>query len=197
MDMVNLSVIRQSFGNVVYTHKTHETSAESEDKKSTYIKITNVFLIALVLIIFIVQIFRPWEIFWSYMGAGLTILEIVFLIIQLFFPFSENFLKHKNTALCLLTVREEYIGLMADIVNKDLKTSEIRKQRDKLLNKLEVIYKFAPQTTRDSFEKTQRLLNPKGVVDGEDFTFSDSEIDRFLPSHLRISNIKKARKAKE
>jgi len=191
MDMVNLSVIRQSFGNVVYTHKTHEISAEGEHRKSLYIKITNIFLVALVLIAFIVQIFRSCEVFWSYMGAGLTISEIIFLIIQLSFPFSDNASKHKSTALCLLTIREEYIALMADIINKNLKINEIRKQRDKLLNKLEVVYKFAPQTTRASFEKAQKLLSSREVTIGEDFTFSDAEIDRFLPSPLKISNIKK------
>ena len=55
-----------------------------------------------------------------------------------------------------------------------------------------IIYNFAPQTTTAVFKESQLRLNPKGMVDGEDFTFTDEEIDRFLPEKLRISNDKES-----
>lgn len=190
MDMINLSVIRQSFGNVVYTHKIHEISAEAESKKSLIIKLANIGLVASVLIIIIFQISNPQHILWSYIGAGLTISEVIFLIIQLSFNFADKSSQHKKTALSLLNIREKYIGLMADIINDNLDVNEISKQRDELQNKLEIIYNFAPQTTTATFKKAQQRLNPKGAVEGEEFTFTDDEIDRFMPEKIRISNIK-------
>lgn len=190
MDMINLSVIRQSFGNVVYTHKIHEISAEAESRKSLIIKLSNIGLVAAILIIIIFQISNPKDILWSYIGVGLTISEVIFLIIQLSFNFADKSSQHKKTALSLLNIREKYIGLMADIINDNLDISEISKQRDGLQNKLEIIYNFAPQTTTAAFKEAQYRLNPKGTVEGEDFTFTDEEIDRFVPERIRISNIK-------
>ncbi len=190
MDMINLSVIRQSFGNVVYTHKIHEISAEAESKKGLIIKLANIGLVASVLIIIIFQISNPKDILWSYIGVGLTISEVIFLIIQLSFNFADKSSQHKKTALSLLNIREKYIGLMADIINDNLDVNEISKQRDGLQNKLGIIYNFAPQTTTAAFKEAQCRLNPKGTVEGEDFTFTDEEIDRFVPERIRISNIK-------
>ena len=190
MDIVNLSVIRQSFGNVVYTHKTHEISAETESRKSLKIKYANISLVALVLVFIIIQISKPNNILWSYIGAALTISEVTFLIIQLSFSFTDKAIQHKKTALSLLNMREKYIGLMADIINDNIEIKEIVKQRNDLQNKLEIIYNYAPQTTNVAFKESQLRLNPKGIVDGEDFTFTDEEIDRFLPEKLRISNDK-------
>lgn len=190
MDMANLSVIRQSFGNIVYTHKTHEISAEIESRKSLKIKYVNIGLVALVLVFIIIQISKPNNILWSYTGAAITISEVIFLILQLSFNFGDKAIQHKKTAISLLNMREKYIGLMADIITNNIDMKEISKQRDELQNKLEIIYNYAPQTTNAAFKGSQLRLNPKGMVEGEDFTLTDEEINRFLPENLRISNDK-------
>ena len=82
------------------------------------------------------------------------------------------------------------MGLMADIINDNLDRSQRYKQRDGLQNRLEIIYNFAPQTTTVTVKEAQCRLNPKGTVEGEDFTFTDEEIDMFMPETIRISNIK-------
>ena len=47
MDKVNLPVIRESFGRVAYSHKTHEKAAEIEDRNSKIVKWANIVLTAL------------------------------------------------------------------------------------------------------------------------------------------------------
>jgi len=47
MDKANLSAIRETFGKVVYTHKTHEKAAEICSSKNKCFKRINVFLLAL------------------------------------------------------------------------------------------------------------------------------------------------------
>ena len=38
MDITNLQTIRESFGRVVYSHKTHEKAAEIEENKNKKVK---------------------------------------------------------------------------------------------------------------------------------------------------------------
>lgn len=189
MDRKNSAVIRQSFGNVVYTQKIHEICAEKENRNNCYIKIANIALPGLILLALIIQILQKNNPLWIYIGVGLTIGEIIFFIVQLSFNFGDAALQHKKTALILLNIRDKYIGLIADIMNEIMGMDEIINQRNELLNNLNVIYNFAPQTTRKAYKKAQKRLNPRGIVEGEDFTFSDEEIDRFLPKELRISNL--------
>ncbi|KKK60445.1 hypothetical protein LCGC14_3024270, partial [marine sediment metagenome] len=49
--------------------------AEAESGKSLKIKLSNIGLVAAVLIIIIFQISNPKDILWSYIGVGLTISE--------------------------------------------------------------------------------------------------------------------------
>jgi len=65
--------------------------------------------------------------------------------------------------------------------------AEIKARRDALQMEYQVINDLAPQSGRKEYEKAQERLNKKGIVEGEDFTWSDAEIDRFLPETLRQS----------
>jgi hypothetical protein len=187
MDIKNLSIIRQNFGNVVYTQKIHEICAEKQKKNDTNLNIIQIVITSLVLITLILQFIlkKDWI---GFIGAGLTITEIILLITGLSFSYKEKALEHKKIALELLSIREKYICLMTDILNEYLETQKIVERRDEILKQLDIIYKFAPQTTTESFKTAQNRLNPKGQVDGEDFTFSEEEIDRFLPKQLKLKN---------
>ena len=52
--------------------------------------------------------------------------------------------------------------------------------RDKLLVELHTIYSRAPSTTYQAYKKAQKALRQL-----EDMTFSDEEIDAFLPNELK------------
>lgn len=99
-------------------------------------------------------------------------------------------LRHKKSALELIYIRERYISLMADIFNSVISPEEIRSGRDLLINECKKIYENSPETNHAAFKEIQKRLNPKGAVDGEEFTFTDDEIDRFLPEKLRLSSLK-------
>lgn len=194
MDLKNLSVIRQSFSNVVYTQRTHENSAEDQERKNTIVNILQIIFTSLILLTLILQFIfkKDWIIL---IGAVVTILEIILLIINVSFAYQKKALNHKKIALELLTIREKYIGLIADILNEHLENHEIVKKRDEILKQLEIIYKFAPQTTTKAYQIAQKRLNPKSVLEGEDFTTSDDEIDRFLPEELKSKNYKAKNKS--
>ena len=186
MDLKNLSIVRQVFANTVFTHKMQEVAAEFQHKKTIYVKITNIILVSIVLSLLFLQATYPQKIWLSYIGAGITIAEIIFLIIQLTFSFEQQRIIHKSSALKYMGLRDCYRSLIADIMNENITTETILSKRDLLQHEYQVISDLSPQTGNKEYTETQKRLNKRGAVQGEEFTWSDEEIDRFLPETLRL-----------
>ncbi len=90
--------------------------------------------------------------------------------------------KHKDAADKLWNVRESYFSLLADMDAVSFVPETIIKRRDELQNTLAAIYSAAPRTTGPAYAKAQTALQKH-----EDLTFSDEEIDAFLPKELKRS----------
>lgn len=185
MDIKNLSIVRQFFANTVFTHKTQEVAAEFQESNAFKVKIANLILTFMLFAIFILQFIFPCP-FAGILGTFLSALEFMFLIFQLSFKFEEKAGSHKNSALKYLNLRNSYTSLITDIMNGNISPKEVRSRRDGLLREYQILCDLAPQTGRPEYEETQKRLNKRGVIEGEDFTWSDEEIDRFLPKGLRI-----------
>ena len=56
----------------------------------------------------------------------------------------------------------------------------LQTQRDDLLEQLHAVYSGSPSTTFKAYKNAQEALKIR-----EDLTFSDAEIDAFLPAELR------------
>jgi hypothetical protein len=184
MDIKNLSIVRQSYANVVFNHKKQEIASEIQGKFVWWIKISNIILVFLVLIFIVFQLSFPESTIFSSLGLGISIAEIIFLIIQLTFNFEHKEILHKNSALKFMGLRDSYSLLIADIMN-GLDLEPIKQRRDDLKNQYQTICDLAPQTGDKEYKKTQNRLGTN-CVENEEFTWSDEEIDRFLPEELRI-----------
>ena len=57
---------------------------------------------------------------------------------------------------------------------------KLQDERDNLLEELHAVYSGAPSTTYQAYKSAQ-----KGLQQLEDMTFSDEEIDSFLPKELK------------
>jgi len=180
MDKVNLQVIRESFGRVAYSHKTHEKAAEIEGRNSKIMKWTNIVLTALTSGSLVSTIVTNQNAF-LYTSAFLSSLMLGFTLFQLNFSPAKRAEKHRYVANELWYIREKYINLMADIINGELSDELIISERNQLIKELKYIYKFAPQTNSKAYEKARKALKIN-----EEFTFSDEEIDRFLPYELKL-----------
>lgn len=186
MDTKNLSIIRQSFASTVFTHKVQEVAAENQEKNVLIIKIINIVLVSIVLILLLVQASNPQNLIFSYIGAGITVAEIIFLIIQLSFNFEQRVIMHKNSALKYMGLRDAYRTLITDVMNESVPANEIIARRDLLQREYQIISDLAPQTGSKEYTEAQKRLNKRGAVSGEEFTWSDEEIDWFLPEGLRL-----------
>lgn len=187
MDTKNLSIIRQSFANTVFTHKVQEVAAENKERKITLIKWANVILVGAVLVMLVLQSAYPSNSIFTYIGSGIAIAEVLFLVIQLSFGFEQQMIMHKNSALKYMQLRDKYRALIADIMNGREPHEALLSRRDLLQAEYQVISDLSPQTSMIEYEEAQRRLNKAGVVESEQFTWSDAEIDRFLPEDLRLN----------
>jgi hypothetical protein len=88
--------------------------------------------------------------------------------------------KHRDTASDIWPIRESYLSLLTDLIGGDQSISSIRERRDALQTSLAAIYKGAPHTDGKAYGDAQTALKTN-----EEYTFSDQEIDVFLPKALR------------
>jgi len=88
--------------------------------------------------------------------------------------------KHKQAANDLWSIREKYLSLLVDLAMKEKPLEALQQQRDELVEQLHTVYSGAPSTTFQAYKKAQEAL--KNL---EEMTFTDTEIDAFLPIELR------------
>jgi hypothetical protein len=88
--------------------------------------------------------------------------------------------KHKQAANDIWLLREKYLSLLTNLAMGDIPLATLREERDKLLLELHSIYAGSPSTSYKAYRKAQHALQRS-----EDMTFSDQEIDAFLPTELK------------
>ena len=189
MDIKNLSIVRQSFANTVFTHKVQEVAAENAGTFALGVKIANIGIVALALIMLLLQAANPSNLVFSYLGSGIAAGEIIFLIVQLTFNFEQVALAHKNSALKYMQLRDKYRGLIVDIMNEQVPQDTIADRRNSLQVEYQVISDLAPQTGTKEYAEAQKRLHAAGAPGEEHYTWSDVEIDQFLPQKLHLVSI--------
>ena len=175
-------MIRESFGRVVYSHKTYEKEFEIQGRYAGWLKVANVVILSIGstgLVSTLINDSHDLLIF----GSVFTFLGLALAIFQASFNPEEKAYKFKQTAHQLWQVREKYTCLIADIMNAKVPEGEIIKKRDQLLCDLDLIYKNALPTTSKAYGMASKALKKD-----EEFTFSDAEINKFLPKDLWLNH---------
>lgn len=116
-----------------------------------------------------------------YISAFLSTLTLAFIIFQISFNPEKKAEKHRQVAKELWYVRERYVNLMADVINQKISDETVISRRDGLIKELNMIYKFAPITSVKAYKKAQQALKIN-----EELTFSEEEIDQFVPDALKL-----------
>lgn len=84
------------------------------------------------------------------------------------------------------SLRDEYMSLIEEIMSGNVLESELRVKRDAMQKRYSSLGENAPPTNGDDYKKAQLGLGLKGS-DSEEFTWSDKEIDKFLPAAMRLN----------
>lgn len=173
--------LRECFGRVVYSHKTHEKCADILLSRLSTIKLWQIILSALTTGGFIAAMFGAGEI-----GAsGGVLVSTALLVLNAYtknYDLGELSQKHRQAGADLWVVREKYLSLITDLRMGEKPIEALQKERDDLLEQLHSVYSGAPSTTYQAYKKAQEALKQF-----EDMTFSDEEIDTFLPKELKKS----------
>jgi ElaB/YqjD/DUF883 family membrane-anchored ribosome-binding protein len=173
--------LREAYGRVVYTHKTQEKCADILLRNQSWIRIAQIGLSALTTVGFITAVLGT-----SKLAAVVGL--IVSAILLALNAYTKNYdpgeqaQKHRQTASDLWLVREKYQSLLVDLRMGEKPIEELQAQRDQRRDELHQIYRNAPSTNNGAYKRAQAALKLS-----EDMTFSDVEIDAFLPKELKHS----------
>jgi len=173
------SQIRECFGRVVYSHKTQEKCADIVLTLHKRLKLFLIIISAFVTTSLLIKLFGDQE--WALM-VGVILSTILFGLNTYMkdYDLGEIAQKHTNAANELWDIRETYLSLLTDIKANQLSINQIINQRDELQKRLFNIYSGSPRTNFKAYKKASQALKVN-----EELTFSDKEIDAFLPKELR------------
>lgn len=171
--------LRECYGRVAYSHKTHEKCADILLSRLRRIQIAQIVLSAL----------TTGGLISALAGAGQVAVLVGLLVsttLLVLNAYAKNYdlgelaQKHRQAASSLWLIREKYLSLLTDLAMRERPIETLQQERDDLLSDLHSVYTGAPSTTFSAYKKAQTALQRS-----EDLTFSDAEIDALLPSALR------------
>lgn len=182
-DQILLAQIREAFGRVVYSHKTHEKQADLCFRKHRLQQATLVVFTAVSTGAFMASLLgyivsaEAASIVTSFIALVVTALTLA----TKSFKFDQESVAHRDIASRLWDVRESYLSLIADLMSDATSAADARVRRDDLQETTRAAYADAPRTTAKAFGQAS-----SGLKDNEEMTFSSREIDLFLPEALRL-----------
>ena len=171
--------VRECYGRVVYSHKTHEKCADLLLGRLRTVKLSQIVLSSLTTAGFIGAIFGAGSV-----GAAVgVVVSTALLVLNAYtknYDLGEVAQKHRQAAADLWFIREKYLSLITDLRVGKVSHETIVNRRDTLLEGLHGVYSGAPSTTHQAYQKAQDALQRY-----DEMTFSDAEIDTLLPRALR------------
>lgn len=171
--------LRECYGRAVYSHKTHEKCADILLTRLGRIKLLQIVLSAITTGSFLTTI----------VGSGKeaavigVVVSTALLVLNAYaknYDLGELAQKHKQAANDIWLIREQYLSLLTDLAANSKSNEDVRAERDRLVVALHAVYAGSPSTTYAAYRRAQESLKHN-----EEMTFSDEEIDAFLPKQLR------------
>lgn len=175
----NLRVqIKEAYGKVVYTYTTHLKCARQLRAFSSAIKWL-IIIFSAISTCGLIGVILDW--YPKAMAITSVIITTLTLILGTYSK-SANLDgmvgEHLTFATQLWSIRERYVSLLTDI--DTLEDAQIVEKRDELQQETGLLYKNEPLTTSYAYKQAQKALKE----DEEQF-FTDEELNKMLPNHLR------------
>lgn len=171
--------IREIYGRIVYSHKTHEACADALLSAHNRIKVWQIILSAITTAGFIGVIFLDERIV-AILGVTAATILLVLNAYTKDFDLGAVAQKHRESASDIWDIRERYLSLLTDMNETNATPEKTKERRDELQEELHVIYKSAPSTNSKAYKRAQKKLQIE-----DDLTFHTGEIDKFLPKALK------------
>jgi len=173
-----LATARELYGRAVYTHKTHEKEREIWGNRASRMNMVNVLLTGLTTLFAIISasLTPTWALIATAISAVAT---VVFVVWQGSFDPAGKENQQRTAAKELLWIREQLLLLIMDCHLTSVPIQQLQKCLETINRELTAVYKFAPNTSPEGYAAAEKSLK------SGHFTFSEDEIDGFLPTVLR------------
>jgi hypothetical protein len=173
-----LAMARELYGRAVYTHKTHEKERQIWSDKAGLMYWVNLGLVSATTVFAVISVaLQPrWVPILTALFASTT---TAFVVWQASFDPVGKENRHRTAAKELLCIREQLLLLIERCHIATEHVGHLQLSLESITRELAAIYKFAPDTTPKAYDLASAALK------GGEFTFSDAEIDGFLPARLR------------
>lgn len=178
-----LAQVREAFGRVVYSHKTHEKQADICFSRHRWQQGVLIALTAIGSRTFLAAVvgLLGSAVLTSLATSSIALLVSWMSLGTKTFKFEEESDAHRSIASRLWDVRESYISLIAELMSGTVSDAEARERRNELQQITRDAYAEAPRTSTMAFKRAS-----EGLQRNEEMTFTSREIDLFLPEALRL-----------
>lgn len=186
-----LSNVRFYFAQSVFMNSCHYKAYYRLEKRKLLISRIVSFFSIVTIVLLILQVIGLENSYKSlinivaFIGLVLTGSSLVFELINKE-DLSILMYQHRNTAEKYKILRDHYMTLISDIMSNSGDKSTLKEKRDRLLEKYSEIGESSPVTDYKDYIAAQKALGLKGKSD-EEFTWSNKEIDKFLPKELKLN----------
>jgi hypothetical protein len=172
-----IATARELYGRVVYSHKVHEKEREIWSGNVSWMNRVNIALTGITTVFAVISAsLKPlWALIVTAISAAAA---VCFAVWQASADPASNEAKHRVTAKELLWIREQLL-LFIGSCQAATDPPDAQRQLDMLTRELTAVYKFAPDTSPEAYAAADKMIK------SGHFTFSDDEIDGFLPVDLR------------
>jgi hypothetical protein len=169
---------------VVYSHKTHEKCADILLGRHSFIKVGQIVLSALTTAGFVSTFFEETSAWGKAIGFVLSVGLLMLNAYTKDYDLGELAQKHRQAGNDIWLIRERYLSLLTDLRARLKPLDVLHAERDALMAELNGVYGGSPSTTYAAYRKAQTALQKR-----QDMTFSDAEIDAFLPGELKRTTL--------
>ena len=175
-----LDTVRQSFASVVWTHKIQEKQADIYSEQYSCMETINIIMASLSScgIISLISNFDPIIVKILTCVASFATLAITAYFKSFDLKGKERL--HKDAANSFIVIRNELIQIIGEIHMHNKEVSSINEEYCKIMDRLNSLYLTAPSASNAAVKRASKALG-----EDRDYTYSDEEIDRFLPHSLR------------
>ena len=173
-----LATARELYGRAVYSHKTHEKERQIWSDKARLMYWINLGLVSATTVFAVISVaLQPrWVLILTALFASAT---TAFVVWQASFDPVGKENQHRTAAKELLRIREQLLLLIEQCHIGSEQLPILQAHLESTARELCALYKFAPDTSSAAY------LQARAALKGGEFTFSDQEIDAFLPTRLR------------
>lgn len=179
---VLLDLVRQNFASVVWTHKVQEKQADIYVEYYAKLQTMNIIAASITSCGIVSTIFAgdAFQLVLKIVTATLSFFTLCITAYFKSFDLQTLGKQNKEAANQFLVIRNELLQIIGDIHIQKESLQDIEGRYSDIIRLLNELYVSAPSTTDKAVKRATQALNIK-----QEYTYSEEEIDRFLPASLR------------